>query len=46
MVDFGSPPQPVRLININKAARKKWNRIKVLMVGIVAGSPGYGDRPL
>jgi hypothetical protein len=45
VVDCGSPPQPVSVvnININNVASQKCGRIKDFMVGIVAGSPGWRE---
>ena len=49
VVDCGSPPQPVKMVDIhNNVARQKCGRIKDFMVGIVCGSPvgekGQSDR--
>ncbi len=41
VVDCGSPPQPVKVVDIHNIARQKCGRNKGFMVGIAGGSPGW-----
>jgi hypothetical protein len=43
VVDCGSLPQPVRIVDINNVASQKCGRIKDFMVGIAGGSPGWKE---